>query len=139
MTCLFILTYMSSLKCVLLLIISNLNEEFVFERKSMSFYSIVRVFGVSFHSLFSTRSSIKNVLSYIILQRILFFSKKKSIIHKCVLLTWFQIAFMSFNFGFTRHLNSYKVEQIDTHVLHVIFYHTWCTTCIVSVMLKVGL
>ena len=35
-----------------------------------------------------------------------------------------------------RHLNLYKVEQIDTHVLHVIlhviFCPTWCSTCIVS-------
>ena len=39
-----------------------------------------------------------------------------------------------------RHLNLYKVEQIDTHVLHVIF----CPTCIVPcrthvfIYLKVG-
>ena len=30
------------------------------------------------------------------------------------------------------HLNLYRVEQINIHVLHVIFCPTWCPTCIVS-------
>ena len=29
----------------------------------------------------------------------------------------------------SRHLNLYKIEQIDIHVLHVIFCPTWCPTC----------
>ena len=32
----------------------------------------------------------------------------------------------------SRHLNLYKVEQTDTYVLHVIFCHMWCPTCIAS-------